>query len=40
MRTIMVKGQDLNAISYDLIILVLFAIITFTLGVRLFRREA
>ena len=40
MRTIMVKGQDLNAISYDLMILVFFAIITFTLGVRLFRREA
>jgi ABC-2 type transport system permease protein len=40
MRTIMVKGQDLNAISYDLMILALFAIITFTLGVRLFRREA
>ncbi len=40
MRTIMVKGQDLNAISYDLMILALFALITFTLGVRLFRREA
>ena len=40
MRTIMVKGQGLNAMSTDLIILVLFAIITFTLGVRLFRREA
>ncbi|MDQ1254472.1 MAG: type transport system permease protein [Euryarchaeota archaeon] len=40
MRTIMVKGQDLNAISYDLMILALFAFITFTLGVRLFRREA
>jgi ABC-2 type transport system permease protein len=40
MRTIMVKGQGLNAISTDLIILVLFALITFTLGVRLFRREA
>ncbi len=40
MRTIMVKGQGLNAISTDLIILILFALITFTLGVRLFRREA
>lgn len=40
MRTIMVKGQGLNAISFDLIILALFALITFTLGVRLFRREA
>jgi ABC-2 type transport system permease protein len=40
MRIIMVKGQGLNAISFDLIILVLFALITFTLGVRLFRREA
>ncbi len=40
MRTIMVKGQDLSAISYDVMILALFALITFTLGVRLFRREA
>ncbi|PAV13310.1 hypothetical protein ASJ81_18175 [Methanosarcina spelaei] len=40
MRTIMVKGQNLNAISTDLIILTLFAIVTFTLGVHLFRREA
>ena len=40
MRIIMVKGQSLNAISFDMIILVLFAIVTFTLGVRLFRREA
>lgn len=40
MRTIMVKGQGLSAISTDLIILTLFAIVTFTLGVHLFRREA
>lgn len=40
MRTIMVKGQDLNAISTDLIVLTLFAVVTFTLGVYLFRREA
>ena len=40
MRIIMVKGQGLSAISNDLIILTLFAIVTFTLGVRLFRREA
>lgn len=40
MRIIMIKGQGLNAISTDLIILSLFAIVTFTLGVHLFRREA
>ena len=40
MRFIMVKGQGLNAISTYLIVLILFALITFTLGVRLFRREA
>lgn len=40
MRAIMIKGQGLNAISTDLIILSLFAIVTFTLGVHLFRREA
>jgi ABC-type multidrug transport system, permease component len=40
MRTIMIKGQGLNAISNDVIILTLFAIVTFTLGVHLFRREA
>ena len=40
MRTIMVKGQCLNAISHDLIILTLFALIAFIAGVRLFRREA
>jgi ABC-2 type transport system permease protein len=40
MRTIMIKGQGLAAISTDLIILSLFALVTFTLGVRLFRREA
>jgi ABC-2 type transport system permease protein len=40
MRIIMVKGQGLSAISNDLIILTLFAIVTFTIGVRLFRREA
>jgi ABC-2 type transport system permease protein len=40
MRTIMIKGQGLSAISGDLIILSLFAIITFSAGVYLFRREA
>ena len=40
MRIIMIKGQGLNAISTDLIILSLFAIVTFTAGVHLFRREA
>jgi ABC-2 type transport system permease protein len=40
MRTIMVKGQGLSAISTDLIILSLFALVTFTAGVHLFRREA
>lgn len=40
MRIIMVKGQGLNAISTDLIILTLFAIVTFAAGVHLFRREA
>ena len=40
MRAIMIKGQGLNAISTDLIILSLFAIVTFTAGVHLFRREA
>jgi len=40
MRIIMIKGQGLNAISTDLIILCLFAIVTFTAGVYLFRREA
>jgi len=40
LRIIMIKGQGLSAISHDLIILTLFALITFTLGVRLFRREA
>jgi ABC-2 type transport system permease protein len=40
MRAIMIKGQGLNAVSNDMIILTLFALITFTLGVHLFRREA
>ncbi len=40
MRIIMIKGQGLNAISTDLIILTLFALVTFTAGVHLFRREA
>jgi len=40
MRIVMIKGQGLHAISNDLIILSLFAIVTFTLGVHLFRREA
>ncbi|WP_292471571.1 ABC transporter permease [Methanolobus sp.] len=40
MRTIMIKGQGIGAISTDLIILSLFALITFSAGVHLFRREA
>jgi ABC-2 type transport system permease protein len=40
MRIIMIKGQGLNAISTDLTILTIFAIVTFTAGVHLFRREA
>jgi ABC-2 type transport system permease protein len=40
MRTIMIKGQGLSAISTDLIILSFFALITFGAGVHLFRREA
>jgi ABC-2 type transport system permease protein len=40
MRIIMIKGQGLSAISQDLIILTVFALITFTAGERLFRREA
>ncbi|MGB9926857.1 MAG: ABC transporter permease [Methanosarcina sp.] len=40
MRTIMIKGQGLNYIATDLIILSLFAIVTFSSGVYLFRREA
>jgi ABC-2 type transport system permease protein len=40
MRSIMIKGQGLSYIAGDLIILTLFAIITFSAGVYLFRREA
>jgi ABC-2 type transport system permease protein len=40
MRAVMIKGQGLNVIANDLIILSLFAVITFTAGVYLFRREA
>ncbi|MDW7732800.1 MAG: ABC transporter permease [Methanolobus sp.] len=40
MRIIMIKGQGLNAIFTDLVILSLFAVITFSAGVYLFRREA
>ncbi|HWR25327.1 MAG TPA: ABC transporter permease [Methanosarcina sp.] len=40
MRTIMIKGQGLSFIANDLIILSLFAIVTFSAGVYLFRREA
>jgi ABC-2 type transport system permease protein len=39
MRTIMVKGQGLSAISHDLIILSIYAVVIFAIGVRLFRRE-
>lgn len=39
MRIIIIKGQGLNAISYDLTILTFFALVTFTVGERLFRRE-
>lgn len=40
MRIIMIKGGGMNDLSYNMIILTLFAIVTFALGVRLFRREA
>jgi ABC-2 type transport system permease protein len=39
MRTIMIKGQGLSFIATDVIILLIFAIFYFTLGVYLFRRE-
>jgi ABC-2 type transport system permease protein len=39
MRTIMVKGQGLSFIAHDLMILVVFAVFYFGLGVYLFRRE-
>jgi ABC-2 type transport system permease protein len=40
MRSIMIKGQGLSYIAGDVIILSLFAIVTFSAGVYLFRREA
>ncbi len=40
MRTIMVKGQGLSFIANDLVVLLIFAIFYFGLGVYLFRREA
>ncbi len=40
MRIIMVKGQGLSFIADDLIMLLIFAFVYFTLGVYLFRREA
>lgn len=39
MRTIMIKGQGLSFIATDVIILLIFAIVYFALGVYLFRRE-
>lgn len=39
MRIIMVKGQGLNFIAHDLIILLIYAVFYFALGVHLFRRE-
>ncbi len=39
MRTIMVKGQGLSFIAKDLVILLIFAVFYFALGVYLFRRE-
>ncbi len=39
MRTIMIKGQGLSFIANDIVILLIFAIFYFTLGVYLFRRE-
>lgn len=39
MRAIMVKGQGLDAIMGDVLILALYAVIVFAIGVRLFRRE-
>ena len=40
MRTIMIKGQGLSFIANDVVILLIFAVFYFTLGVYLFRREA
>ena len=40
MRAVMIKGQGLDVIGTDLVVLSLFALITFTAGVHLFRREA
>ncbi len=39
MRTIMIKGQGLDYIAHDLIILIFFGIFYFAMGVYLFRRE-
>lgn len=39
MRTVMVKGQGLSFIANDLIILLIFGILYFAVGVHLFRRE-
>lgn len=40
MRTIMIKGQGLSFIANDVVILLVFAVFYFALGVYLFRREA
>lgn len=40
MRAVMIKGQGLGAISVDLILLSIFALVSFGAGVQLFRREA
>jgi ABC-2 type transport system permease protein len=39
MRIIMVKGEGLGAITGDLIILSVYGIIIFALGIHLFRRQ-
>ncbi len=40
MRIIMVKGQGLSFIVNDLVILLIFGVFYFTIGVHFFRREA
>ncbi|HMB45787.1 MAG TPA: ABC transporter permease [Candidatus Methanoperedens sp.] len=39
MRIVMIKGQGINAIAGDLIILLIFSIIIFAVAIRIFRRE-
>ncbi|PWB54722.1 MAG: hypothetical protein C3F06_03735 [Candidatus Methanoperedenaceae archaeon] len=39
MRIVMIKGQGINAIAGDLIILLIYSIIIFSVAIRIFRRE-